>query len=95
MTVESDTPFSRRAVLFRGRGAVNAWLFAVYGMIPGLGVILGPIAALIGIWARLKHRTDSEYKGRALANAAIVVGSVLWITTWIGLGLIWQALTKS
>jgi hypothetical protein len=83
---ESDTPFSDQADV-RGRAAVRAYRMSVYGLIPGFGLLLGPIAVVLGLYVRWSGRGDPSFRGQSLANAAILLGGLLTVTTWLGLAL--------
>jgi hypothetical protein len=83
---ESDTPFSDAGDV-RGRPAVLAYHVAVCGLVPGLGLLLGPAAVVLGVRARLLGRKDPAFKGRSLANVALVLGLLLAVTQWAGLAL--------
>ena len=84
---ESDTPFSSQAVSARGRAAVRAYLASLYGMIPFVGLVLGPAAVAMGTWAWLRGRREPDFKGASLCRAAIVLGVLLTLTQWAGLAL--------
>jgi hypothetical protein len=59
----------------------------VFGLIPGLGLLLGPIAVLLGIRAWARGRSDPAFTLQAAARAAIVLGLLLSLTNWVGLTL--------
>src|SRR5262245_46865151 len=88
---ESDSPFAESASP-QTRAAVRAYRYAVFGLIPGAGLVLGPAAVFLGMWARRKGKSDPHYRGRSLARAAILLGVGLWVTTWAGAYLMIQAL---
>lgn len=89
---ESDTPFSPQAIEVHGPDAVRAFRCSVYGLIPGVGLLLGPLALLLGFWACMKHRKTPERKGVSMAKAAMWLGFFLGLTQWMGLTLMILAL---
>jgi hypothetical protein len=89
---ESDTPFSRQAAEVHGPLAVRAYRWGVYGLVPGVGLLLGPAAFLLGVCAWLRGRGDPERKGLPLSKAATVLGFLIGVTQWAGLTLMVLAL---
>jgi hypothetical protein len=83
---ENDTPFSEQVHL-RNPEAARAYRVSLYGLIPPLSLVLGPLAVVLGLRARRRGRRDPNFTGGWLANAAIVLGAVLTITSWAGLAL--------
>jgi hypothetical protein len=83
---ESDSPFSGLGE-GRNRPARLAYYMALVGLVPGLGLVLGPAAALLGIWARRRGRNDPAFTGQSPATAALVLGALLALTNWAGLAL--------
>ncbi len=89
---DSDTPFGE---LGKGtnRTAKLSYFLALAGMVPGLGLLLGPAAALLGTFARLRGRNDPEFTAHGPARGAIFLGVLLALTNWGGLVLMvlgWQ-----
>jgi hypothetical protein len=91
---ESDTPFSRQAAEVHGPLAVRAYRWGVYSLIPGVGLLLGPTAFLLGCWAWLRNRKDPDRKGVSLSKAAMVLGFLTGVTQWAGLALMVLALRE-
>jgi hypothetical protein len=71
----------------RGRAAVRAYLVSLYAMIPFVGLLLGPIAFLLGLGALVRGRRDSDFKGTSLCKTAMLIGFLLTVTQWGGLAL--------
>src|SRR5262245_12639207 len=69
------------------QAAAVAFRVAVVALIPGLGLVLGPVAAVLGYRAHHKGQADAQYTGKAAAIAALVLGLVVTATSWVGLGL--------
>jgi hypothetical protein len=74
------------------RRAIWAYRISVIGLIPGLGLGLGPAAIVWGLLARLLGRIDPEFTGHGLALTAILLGVLNTLTNWIGLMLMIQGL---
>jgi hypothetical protein len=80
---EVDTPFSRTHKGING-AACRAYRISVYGLVPGLGLILGPVAIILAILARRRGRGNPEFTAHTPARAAIVLGTLITLTNWIG-----------
>jgi hypothetical protein len=91
---ENDTPFSEQVHL-RYPEAARAYRVSIYGLIPPLSLILGPLAVVLGLRARRRARRDPNFTGDMLARAAIVLGALLTITSWAGLVLMILGLRQS
>jgi hypothetical protein len=83
---EADTPFGPL-----GTGATRtgrlAYLLAVAGLVPGLALLLGPAAVLLGLRARRRGRNDPAFTAEGPARAAVLLGSLEAVTNWAGLAL--------
>lgn len=77
------------------RPAVRAFRMSVFGLIPGLGLILGPIALILGAVARWRGRSNPEFTAAWPAWASIVLGGILTVTNWVGLVLMIVGLRHS
>jgi len=86
MAEESDSPF-KMAQDPELRPALRAYLISLWGLLPPLGLVLGPVAFGLGLWLRWQHRHNPAYRGKNMVIAAIVLGGSLWLTTWGGLAL--------
>ena len=72
-------------VPFRNGPALAAYYCGVFGLIPVLGFILGPIAFILGIIGLVKKKKNPKVHGTGHAIAGIVLGMidpVLWIVLW-------------
>jgi hypothetical protein len=83
---EVESPFSPNIDPVN-RTAAWAWRLSVFGLIPGAGLLLGPLALLLGVVARRRGKRDPAFTANHLAAAAIILGGLLTITTWLGLAL--------
>jgi hypothetical protein len=81
-----DTPFSGRAGGPNG-AALRAYRLAVLGLVPALGLLLGPLAAVLGLRARYRARSDPDFTAHSLARAAVLLGALTGVTNWVGLTL--------
>jgi hypothetical protein len=82
---EPDSPFSG---LGEGpnRAARLAYLVAVAALVPGLGLVLGPVAVILGLLA-YRRRREPAFTAHGAARAAIGLGFLLTFTNWGGLVL--------
>lgn len=74
---------------YRNGMALAAYYCGVFGLIPILGFVLGPLALIFGIIGFIKARKSPEAHGTGHAIAGIILGIIDPIL-WIGIGyLIW------
>jgi hypothetical protein len=72
-------------VPYRNGPALAAYYTGVFGLIPVLGFVLGPLAFILGIVGLVKARRNPNAHGTGHAIAGIVLGvidPVLWIVLW-------------
>lgn len=72
-------------VPYRNGPALAAYYCGVFGLIPGIGFVLGPVALILGIVGLVKARKTPNAHGTGHAIAGIVLGvidPVLWIALW-------------
>jgi hypothetical protein len=81
---DSQTPFAAQADS-RDRIALTAYRCAVFGLIPFAGLVLGPAAVILGLVARRRLKAGAAARGKGAAKGAIVLGSVVLLTNWVGL----------
>ena len=84
VALESDTPFAG-SVEGPNRSAIWGYRVAVLGLIPGLGLLLGPVAIAWACVALLRGRHDPEFTARGPALASILLGVLNSLTNWLGL----------
>ena len=75
--------------------ATRAYWLAIAGLVPGLGLLCGPVAVVLGKLARPAGRSDGEQVAYNLATAAIYLGAAVSITNWLGLALMLAGWTGS
>ncbi len=56
--------------------AVYAYAVSLAGLTPALGVLLGPVAVLLGIFGVMRYRRRPEVLGLNFAVAGIVLGTL-------------------
>jgi hypothetical protein len=69
------------------RSALYAYRLSLFGLVPFVGLLLGPLAALLAGRARRRGRSDPEFVGDDVARAAFFVGTATGLTQWLGLAL--------
>lgn len=73
---------------WRNRPAVYSYMVSLYGLVPFAGLILGPIAILLGIVGWVKFRKQPDIRGGNFAGAGIVLGTIDIVFSLAGLALI-------
>ena len=73
-------------------GAARAYSWSIYSMVPLVGLLLGPLAILLGWVALRRGRSIPEFRGRALCIAAMIIGALVSLTQWTGLWLMIRGL---
>jgi hypothetical protein len=85
----NDEPYDPLAVPVEGanRTALRSYRLGIWSLIPFVGLILGPLAATLGLAARWRGRNDPEFTFHAPALAGIVLGGLVAVTNWTGVVL--------
>src|SRR5258708_2800932 len=81
---EANSPFSW-PVAPANWPVTRAYWAACLGLIPGLGLLFGPAAVLLGFIGKAHVKTDPACTQPGQATAAIVLGSLATLTNWLGL----------
>jgi hypothetical protein len=83
---ESSTPFAS-GLDSRNPMALTAYRLSVVGLIPFLGLVLGPLSLILGFiaWRRDRNLADGPRGGPAVP--AMILGSLTLLTNWVGLAL--------
>jgi hypothetical protein len=68
--------------------ALYAYRYGVYGLIPFVGLVLGPLALISGILGMRHAKTNPADKGASHALAGIVLGVVESLANWLGLAFV-------
>ena len=75
------------------RLALAAYRCGIVSMIPFFGLLLGPLAIILGLLGRRSERKQPSERGAGQAMAAIVLGGATLITQWSGLFFLWQGVS--
>src|SRR5207253_3240557 len=70
----------------------RAFRLAVWGLIPPLGLVLGPWSLVLGIVSMRRARAAGERGRTAAMTAAIVIGGAVTLCSWLGLSLMLMGL---
>lgn len=84
---EDEAPSSETAER-RNAAALTAYRLALVGLLPGPGLLLGPLALLLGGIARIRGNGDPDFTAQGQATAAILLGALIAVTQWLGAALI-------
>jgi hypothetical protein len=79
-----DTIFSNRNMGSRTIGA-TAYRLSLFGLIPFVGLLLGPVAFALGFVSWRWEAYPEDFRGPYFAEAAMVLGGLLFATNWGGL----------
>src|SRR4051812_29513822 len=90
----NDEPYDPLAVPVTGANRLGLWSFrlAIWGLIPGVGLLFGPAALLLGLFARLRGLSDPTFFFIAPTWAGVVLGAIVAVTNWVGLWLMMMGL---
>jgi|SRR6516164_1443798 hypothetical protein len=77
----------------RNRAAVRAYRVSLWGLIPGLGLICGPAAVVMGTWIRSWCKSDPDFSALGPLNASIGFGLFIAVVNWIGATLMIMGLS--
>jgi hypothetical protein len=66
------------------RATRRALRCAAFGLIPPLGLILGPVALVLGLLAYRTERAGPPIKGRSPALAVVTLAVLILVTNWAG-----------
>jgi hypothetical protein len=69
------------------RPARLAYHLAVIGLVPGLGLVLGPAALALGVYAGRRGRGDPAFNSVPFVRTAVGLGLAEGLTNWAGLVL--------
>jgi hypothetical protein len=94
VSAESDTPFSGEVPTIN-RPALRAYRISIYGMLPGLGLVGGPVAVVLGLRACYRARGDRHFTARGPALAAVLFGVLTAVTNWVGFVLMYLGLRQA
>ena len=84
-----------RGSTFGSPTAAAAFRCAAYGLIPGLGLLLGPAAVVLALVAYRQERAGPPRKGRSPALGVLALGAAVLVTNWAGVLLVIYGLTSA
>jgi hypothetical protein len=90
---EADWPFGVKPE-GANLSALLAYRLSLFGLIPVAGLVLGPIAVVLGLLAAYWGRADSAFTARIPVTAAVVIGTIDALTNWGGVVLMWFGLAS-
>lgn len=77
---------------WRNRPAVYSYIISLYGLVPLAGLLLGPVAILLGVVGWIRNRRQPDIRGGNFAAAGMVLGSIDLLFNAVGLALIARGL---
>ena len=83
LAAETDTPFAPRTEACN-RAALRAYHICLLGLIPGVGLLCGPAAMVLGLIARHRGTKEPGFTADSPALAAILLGCAIALTNWLG-----------
>jgi hypothetical protein len=88
---DADSPFSGH-VEPHNRAAIYAYRCSIWGLLPGLGLVLGPVGLIWGWLAWRRARNDPQFTAQGPVCFAMVLGALITLTQWPGAVLIYLGL---
>ncbi len=64
--------------------AQRAYHISLWALLPGVGLLLGPLAIVLG-WRAVRGSGDASSRNRA--KAAVLLGVLITLTQWLGVAL--------
>ena len=83
---DSDSPFGAKPE-GSNLAALFAYRLSLFGLIPIVGLALGPASVLLAGWAWWKGRNDPAFSALGPLVAALILGSLDALTNWGGVAL--------
>jgi len=80
---DSDSPFGAKPE-GSNLAALFAYRLSLFGLIPIVGLALGPASVLLAGWAWWKGRNDPAFSALGPLVAAFILGSLDALTNWGG-----------
>lgn len=80
----------------RNRAALTAYYLAIFSLIPGVALVLGPFAFVLGIQGLCQSTVDPRVRGGYHAMFSIALALVTTVVNWSALvtvGMIWFVAT--
>jgi hypothetical protein len=89
---DPDTALSPATVALN-QAALRAYRFSRWGIIPVLGLVIGPAGLVVSWRAFRRGRTDPRFGEIAAVRAGLLLSALSALTNWAGLALIVQGLS--
>ena len=89
----SDTPFSPAATV-HNRPALRAYHLAVVSIVPGVGLLVGPLAFVLGLSARRSLR-DPQFTATGPLFASVILSGLTALSNWVGFVLMYLGLRQA
>jgi hypothetical protein len=67
--------------------ALFAYRVCLFALVPGLGLILGPLSCLLGVIARTRGKRTPGFTSKGLTTATLMLGGAITATQWAGVAL--------
>lgn len=83
---EPDAPRDPEAER-RNAAALRAYRICLIGLVPGPGLVLGPVGAVLGAVARARGAKVPGFTAGSAATAAVLLGALITATQWVGVTL--------
>jgi hypothetical protein len=90
----ADDPEANAEAELANAAADRAYRLCLYGIVPGAGLLLGPVGMVLAIVARSRGGSVQGFTGRGIATGAILLGAMITATQWAGVTLMvigWRA----
>jgi hypothetical protein len=71
----------------RNAAAVRAYWLCMLGLIPGVGLVLGPVSLVLAAVARFRGSKVPGFSHEALATAIVMLAALITATQWAGAAL--------
>jgi hypothetical protein len=71
----------------RNAAALRAYRICLAAILPGPGLVLGPLAIIMGLIARFRGRGVEGFTNGAMTTSAIALGALITATQWAGVTL--------
>jgi hypothetical protein len=82
-----EVPQARKRTTFfipsKNKNALLAYYAAIFGIIPGLGLILGPTAQILGFMGLCKAIVEPGVRGAYHSIFSIALGMIVTLLNWV------------
>jgi hypothetical protein len=77
----------------RNAAAMRAYRMCMLALIPGLGLVLGPVALAMAGIARARGKRVAGFNHLGLSMAVMILAALITATQWAGVTLVWLGLS--